>query len=172
MTETLTIARYAAAIIRRELETVKAEIVSYPDDASVWATPPGIANSAGTLALHLAGNLSAYVGAQLGKTGYVRDRDREFAARDLPRSEILKALDGALDIVESSLAPLSDADLHGRYPLAFGDTTLGTGDFLIHLVSHLGYHLGQIDYHRRLTVGGPSVKALPIPKLASVESSS
>ncbi len=160
-------ARYASAILCRGLETVKGEIAAYPDDASVWATPPGIVNSAGTLALHLAGNLSHFIGAQLGKTGYVRDREAEFAARDIPRLEILARLDAAIAAVDASLAPLTDADLHEAFPLRLGDTTVHSGDFLIHLVAHFGYHLGQIDYHRRLTCGGPTVSALLIPNLSS-----
>ena len=162
-------AQYASAILRRELESVKTEIAAYPDDAGVWATPPGITNSAGTLALHLAGNLEHFIGAQFGKTGYVREREVEFAARNIPRAEIIGKIDAAIAAVETGLSRLSDEDLHGVYPLPFGDATVHNGDFMIHLVAHLGYHLGQIDYHRRLICGGPTVPALPISKLTSAE---
>ena len=162
-------AHYASAILCRALDTVKGEIAAYPDDDSVWTTPPGIMNSAGTLALHLAGNLSHFIGAQLGKTGYVRDREAEFASRNISRVEIIQKLEAAITAGEASLAPLSDQDLHGDYPLQLGNTTVHSGDFMIHLVAHLGYHLGQIDYHRRLTCGGQTVSALLIPNLSSAE---
>ncbi|MBX9928816.1 MAG: DinB family protein [Gemmatimonadaceae bacterium] len=138
-------------ILVRDLNGVIAELEAYPDDASVWQLPAGAPNSAGTLALHLEGNLRHFIGAVLGGTGFVRDCEAEFALRDLPRAELAARLSTARGEVESTLRALAPERLNERYPLAVGGMQPPTDAFLIHLAAHLTYHLGQIDYHRRLT---------------------
>lgn len=142
-----------AAVLARELRAVRREVERYPDDAALWRALPGLPNAGGTLALHIAGNLRHYVGARLGATGYVRDRDREFAARDVPRAEILARLDAAADDVARTLAALDAAALARPYPETFAGRELTTGEYLVHLALHLAYHLGQLDYHRRAATG-------------------
>ncbi len=154
-------------LIARELATLRDELLAYPDDASVWALPAGVPNSAGTLTLHLAGNLRWFVGAQLGATAYVRDREAEFATRDLPRAELMALIERTSDEVTRSLAALDPEALDGDFPLEVGGLRLETGRFLSHIASHLAYHLGQVDYHRRIVTGNAySVGALPLPPLA------
>ena len=147
----------------RELTSLLKEIEAYPNDADVWKVPAGITNSAGTLTLHLAGNLQHFVGAGLGKTGYVRDRPREFAARDLPRAELYREIGAAMKAVELTFARLTDADCGGDFPLPLGPVTVNTGDGLIHLAAHLAYHVGQVDYHRRLITGSTHVVSVVAP---------
>lgn len=155
-----------AHLILRELDTFKRQISAFPDDSGPWVARPGVTNTAGTLALHCAGNLQHFIGARLCGTGYVRDRDREFARRDVPRSEILSELDRAADAVRL-LQARSDSDLPVVFPDPFGGKQVNTDVMLIQLAVHLSYHLGQADYHRRLTTGdttaldGVSAKALP-----------
>jgi uncharacterized damage-inducible protein DinB len=145
----------------RELRTLKREIDAYPDDASIWRTLPTIPNTAGTLALHMAGNLRHFIGAVLGGTGYVRDRDAEFARRDVPRATLHAEIDAAMRDVEAALGRLTEADLAREFPLEIAKARLNTGDFLFHLATHLSYHLGQVDYHRRAVAGsGASVGAV------------
>jgi uncharacterized damage-inducible protein DinB len=139
-----------SSILARDLLSLRKEIEAYPAEADLWLGAEGISNSGGTLALHLAGNLQHFIGAVLGKTGYVRNRDAEFAERDVPRAEVLHRIDAALAAVQDTLAGLSDADLGREYPLPVGKVRVETGDFLIHLATHLAYHLGQVDYHRRM----------------------
>jgi uncharacterized damage-inducible protein DinB len=146
-------AQNVSVILRRDLATLRRELAAYPDDASVWRVMPGTRNSAGALALHLAGNLRHFVGSVLGETGYVRDRDAEFSRRDLPRAELIAELERAEADVERTLNGLSADRLFADFPSPIGDHTVRTDDFLLHLVSHLGYHLGQVDYHRRLLTG-------------------
>jgi len=146
-------ARTVAAVRRvlvRDLGTLAGELRAYPSDEAVWRTAGAIANPAGTLALHLCGNLRHFVGATLGGTGYVRDRDAEFSRRGVPRAELLAEIDAALREVDGTLARLKDADLAGEYPLPFNGEPIGTTHFLVHLAAHLAYHLGQVNYHRRL----------------------
>src|SRR4051812_35442996 len=104
------------ALILRELRALSREVEAYPNEADLWALPPGIPNSAGTLALHVAGNLQHFIGARLGGTGYVRHRDVEFSRRDATRAELLEGLDAAARAVESTFARMSDADLAKPYP--------------------------------------------------------
>ena len=154
-------------IFLRELRALHREIEAYPNEKDIWAVPAGIGNSAGTLALHLAGNLQHYLGARLGRTNYVRNRDAEFSRRGVSRAEILEELDAANIAITRAFARISDSDLVDVYPEKISGTTITTGEWLVHLVAHMGYHLGQIDYHRRLVTGDPrtvdviSVKELP-----------
>lgn len=146
------VATYRKVIVR-DLRALAEELKAYEDEQAIWLTPPGVSNSPGTLALHLAGNLRAFIGAKLGETGYVRDRDHEFTARDVDRNELLEGIEEAVAAVEKGLTTISDQDLERDYPISFKGKTLSTGLFLTHLVAHLAYHLGQIDYHRRLVTG-------------------
>ena len=146
---------WIAGILARDLRALRREIEAFGDERDIWGVSPGISNSAGTLALHLAGNIQYYVGTVLGATGYVRDRDGEFALRDLPRTELLRQIDAALVAVERGMARVSDADLAKPYPDPPRGLVVTTRDYLIHLISHFTYHLGQVDYHRRLLTGQP-----------------
>jgi hypothetical protein len=154
-------------LITRELGAVKREIDAYPDDASLWRPIPGATNTGGTLALHLAGNLQHFFGSILGRDGYKRDRDAEFARRDISRKELIAGIDAAIVSVNRTLTGLSDRQLSSAFPEAIAKRQVATDVFLAHLASHLAYHLGQIDYHRRAvtgdsrTVDAVSVRELP-----------
>jgi hypothetical protein len=152
-------------LLLRDLASFRQELEAYPDEALIWAVPPGISNSAGTLTLHCAGNLQHFVGTRLGHTGYVRDRAAEFARRDVPRVELIAELTRASDMVSSTLNQLDPAVLETTFPDSFaGGRTVATGPFLVHLATHLTYHLGQVDYHRRLVTGAgaiPGVVGVP-----------
>ncbi|UCF18957.1 MAG: DinB family protein [Gemmatimonadota bacterium] len=153
-------------VMSRDMASLGAQIEAYPDDDAVWKLAPGIANSAGTLALHLAGNIEAYVGAGLGGSGYVRDREAEFSTRDLSRADILSRVESARAALDAALAKLGDVDLKAEYPLEVAGVRLSTGQFLVHLAGHLAYHLGQVDYHRRALAGGASIAGVQsIPAL-------
>ena len=143
------------AILQRELAAVRRSVEAYPDDASLWAMRAGLPNAGGSLVLHVAGNLQHFIGAVLGGTGYRRDRDAEFARRDVPRDELLAEIDRAADAIDRGLDPLADADeaLARPYPERVAGREVATGDFLVHLAAHLAYHLGQLDYHRRVVTG-------------------
>lgn len=137
----------------RDLAGFELELDAYRDDASVWALPTGVNNSTGTLTLHVCGNLRHFIGAVLGKSGYVRDRDAEFAVRGLQRTDLLMLLAVTRDEVARALDALDSDVLPLDFPLAIGKTTLSTGRFLVHLATHLTYHLGQADMHRRVVTG-------------------
>lgn len=156
-------------ILVRDLETLKREIAAFPDDPSAWALPPGITNSAGTLALHVAGNLRHFVGAVLGGSGYVRHRDHEFAARGVSRAALIDELDAARAALQATFSPERTIDLAADFPETVrGGFRVTTGDWLIHLATHLAFHLGQVGYLRRIVTGNPaSMGGVSIPQLAS-----
>jgi hypothetical protein len=141
------------AILDRDLRALRREIEAYPDEDSLWLQPAGISNSAGTLALHLAGNVQHYLGARLGATGYVRDRPAEFARRNVPRTEVIQQIEAARQSLVAAESRLVGSDLRGDFPEVIGNLRFEAGDYLIHLVSHFAFHLGQIDYHRRVVTG-------------------
>jgi uncharacterized damage-inducible protein DinB len=154
-------------LINRELTSLRDELLAYPNEADLWQVPKGIPNSAGNLALHLVGNLRFFIGTQLGATGYVRDRDAEFAKKGVPRAEIVQGIETTIDEVTRTLATLDPATLEKPFPVEIGGNRLQTDMFLQHLASHLAYHLGQIDYHRRVVTGNSvSVGAIPVPPIA------
>ena len=153
--------------MKRDIAAVRRQIEAYPDDESLWKVVPATPNTGGTLGLHLAGNLQHFFGAVLAKDGYVRDRDAEFALRNVGRAEILRGLDDAAASVEKTLKGMDDVDLQLPYPEPIAKRKVNTGVFLFHLAVHLGYHLGQLDYHRRAAtkdergIDAVSVRELP-----------
>jgi uncharacterized damage-inducible protein DinB len=161
-------ATHVTTILTRELRALARELEAYPDDGAVWRSFPGVLNCAGTLALHLTGNIQHYVGAVLGGTEYRRDRTAEFARRDVPRRELAEEIERAIAAVRHALPQLTDEALHDDYPQAVADRTVATDEFLLHLVSHLSWHLGQVDYHRRMVTGRPGkIGAVAVGELAS-----
>jgi uncharacterized damage-inducible protein DinB len=147
------IAAFVASMLERELRALRREVEAYPDERQLWQELPGVGNTGGTLALHIAGNLQHYIGARLGGTGYVRDRPAEFSRRGVSRVELLEEIDAARTAVAAALARLTEADLHRVFPEPIGGVEVETGEYLIHLAVHATYHLGQIDLHRRVVTG-------------------
>lgn len=142
-----------AALFRRDLPRLLQQLDAI-EDRHLWTVLPGVANSAGTLMLHLNGNLREFVGRQLGGVDYTRDRTREFAATDVPRAELAADLTGLVALIPGVLEQLS-AD---RWDDMFPEQVLPGGpitnrQFVMHLYGHLSYHLGQIDYLRRALSG-------------------
>jgi len=161
-----TAADFSLSLVR-ELEGFKRELALFPDDESVWSTLPGVTNSAGNLALHLAGNLQHFIGAVLGGSGYVRNRELEFGQRSGPRENVYAELDAAIAVVRRVLPDLSDATLEGDFPEAVMGTKFRTGMFLVHLCAHAGFHLGQAGYLRRILTGDTrSSNPIPLGPLA------
>jgi uncharacterized damage-inducible protein DinB len=148
-------------ILIRDLRATEKQIAAYPDDASLWKVAPGISNSGGTLALHMAGNLRHFIGTVLAGGTYVRNRDTEFSATGMTRAEVIAQIREAIKELDEALPKIEPAQLARTYPVPVRDRRLRTADFLVHLAVHLTYHLGQLDYHRRLLTPEPkSVETL------------
>ena len=144
VTETL------AALFKRDLTKLYTEIEQYNSEEKLWATEQSIANSAGNLCLHLVGNLKTYIGAELGGFAYTRNRELEFSLKGVPKAELLAMVAETRTIVDETLRTLPATSLQQEYPLLVFTEKTSTEYLLIHLVAHLSYHLGQINYHRRL----------------------
>jgi uncharacterized damage-inducible protein DinB len=137
-------------LLLRDLRKLEEEIRLFPDDASVWSIRGDIKNPAGNLCLHLCGNLQHYIGRVLGGTAYIRNRDNEFAAKNVSRSQLHDEIQRAAQAVAETLESLDPGVLLKEYPEKVFDYPMTTMHFLIHLEAHLGYHLGQVNYHRRM----------------------
>jgi len=137
-------------LFNRELNKLKQEIELYKEESRLWIIDKAIANSAGNLCLHLVGNLNTYIGKELGGTGYIRNRELEFSQKNIPRYELLKMIDETILVVDKVLDTVTNQQLEEEYPVVVFAEKMSTGFFLIHLIAHLTYHLGQINYHRRL----------------------
>lgn len=138
-------------LFERDLSKLEQEIAAYETSAGIWRVAPGITNAAGNLCLHLCGNLQHFVGAVLGKTGYVRNRELEFSARNVPTEDLLVLISSTRRIIVTVIAGFTEEELEDIYPEKVFSDGMTTGHFLVHLSTHLSYHLGQINYHRRLT---------------------
>jgi hypothetical protein len=144
LAETLT------TLFTRDLHKLMTEIESYQNEANIWRIEKSISNAAGNLCLHLIGNLNTYIGAVLGNTGYIRNRDAEFSLKDVPRMELMEKIEATIDLVTKVIPTISAEQFNSEYPLLVLKEKTSTQFFLVHLTTHLAYHLGQINYHRRL----------------------
>ena len=134
----------------RDLLKLKEEITSYADESKIWVIHGDIKNSAGNLTLHLIGNINHFIGAILGKSGYMRERDREFSDKNIPRDLLIANIDKTILVVKNTLRDINDDMLYKDYPIEKHGKIVTIEHMLLHLLSHLNYHLGQVNYHRRL----------------------
>lgn len=137
-------------LYKRDLGTVIKELQSYKKESHIWSVQKDVTNCTGNLVLHVVGNLNHFIGAVLGNTGYIRQRDLEFSKKNTPIKELIVMLDATIDMIETTLSNLSEVDLQNEYRRNPFEDYMTTEYFLLHLKSHLSYHLGQINYHRRL----------------------
>ncbi|WP_250252481.1 DUF1572 family protein [Chryseobacterium sp. Marseille-Q3244] len=138
------------SLYNRDLNKLKTEIEAYQKEENLWKVDKNISNSAGNLCLHLIGNLNHFIGTYLGNTGYVRNRELEFSLKDVPRAELIDKIEATATMIDFVVSQLPESEMEKEYPLVVFEDKMTTGYFLIHLLSHLDYHLGQINYHRRL----------------------
>jgi len=138
------------SLFNRDLNKLKDEIEAYQTESQLWVIDKNITNSAGNLCLHLIGNLNTYIGAVLANTGYVRDRPLEFSSKDVRKDELITRIEETILMVNHTLDILKEIDLEAIYPQIVFEKEMKSGFFLVHLSTHLAYHLGQINYHRRL----------------------
>ena len=142
--------QYLKPLFQRDLMNLKKEISAYSNEEIIWKIEGNISNSAGNLCLHLVGNLNHFIGAVLGETGYIRKREEEFSLKGLPVSSLVEEVENTLRVVNNVLDNLTAAQVEEEYPIVLFMDKMTTGLFLVHLYGHLNYHLGQINYQRRL----------------------
>jgi len=137
-------------LYERDLNRLIREIDQYEVEEDLWIGRNEIKNSAGNLALHLCGNLQHFIGAVIGDSGYIRERDNEFADRNIPVSVIKDRIHKTIEVIQETLGSIDPKQLEGAYPHEIFGHQMSTNYFIVHLYGHLNYHLGQINYHRRL----------------------
>ncbi|MCK8522832.1 DUF1572 family protein [Aquimarina sp. D1M17] len=133
-----------------ELNTLITELELYKNEENIWRIDKNVSNSAGNLSLHLIGNLHTYIGKEIGKTGYIRNRELEFSQKNVSRTTLIDGIHETKEMIKKSLLSISDDELRNNYPILKFSKAEANEYLLVHLLKHLTYHLGQINYHRRL----------------------
>jgi len=134
----------------RDLDKLIEEMNLYKNENDIWKTKKGINNSAGNLVLHLLGNLNHFIGKTLGNIDYMRNRDEEFSLKNIPREKLIADINSLKETIKNTLPKLSHEDLKKDFALKIRDESFSTENMLIYLLAHLNYHLGQINYLRRM----------------------
>ena len=147
-----------AALFDRDLSRLVQEIEAFPNDEALWQTLPGVTNSAGNLALHIEGNLREYIGRQLGKLAYSRKRSLEFSLKGIRREELSSRIAELKHLIPSIVEDLSSDQMKMEYPEVVLEVATSTEKFLMHLYGHLNWHLGQVDYLRRIITGDGAIQ--------------
>lgn len=142
-------------LFERDLTRLIQEIEAFPSDEALWEVRDGVTNSAGNLALHLEGNLREFIGRQLGGVPYQRERDKEFSTRQLSRAELARRIGEVRGLVPAIVAAM---DAGAVFPQNVLGVEMTNHEFVIHLYGHLNWHLGQIDYLRRVLTGDGALK--------------
>lgn len=141
--------RSIVQVFEKDLNRLKIEIEAFEVEENLWLKSDGINNSAGNLCLHIIGNLNNYIGAILGNTGYIRNRPLEFTEK-ITKNNLLEKIEKTQVVVFKTLESLNPDHLERIYPEDVLGYRMTTEYFIIHLLGHLNYHLGQINYHRRI----------------------
>lgn len=149
-----------AALFRRDLTQLVRQIAAFRTTSDLWIKPEGAGNSVGNLALHLNGNLREYIGRQLGNAAYIRYRDLEFEAMGDSIETLMGKIEPLPELICGIVSGLSSETLDSLYPENVLGIPLTTRQFLIHLLSHLNYHLGQIDAIRRIVTQGEAISSV------------
>jgi hypothetical protein len=136
-----------ANFYERDIRKLIEEINLFTPEEDLWKTKGSIKNSCGNLALHIIGGLNYLVGAKLGNTGYIRDRDLEFTRKDVERKFLVTQLEELIPMIRETLRNLN---MKADYPIPFDDAIRSNDYVLTQLSLHLNYHLGQVNYLRRI----------------------
>jgi hypothetical protein len=137
-----------AGFYERDLRRLIDEINAFKNEANLWKTQGSVKNSSGNLALHIIGGTNFFLGATLAKNGYVRNRDLEFTQKGMERKLIVAQLEALITLATQTLNAQEDMD--AEFPVAFDGAKNSKAYVLVQLLAHLNYHLGQINYLRRL----------------------
>lgn len=138
-----------AKLFDRDLEKLGEELNAYHHEDDIWILEGSIKNTAGNLAMHICGNLQHFIGAVLADTGYKRNRSFEFEGK-MTRAEILEEVRETRNVIASFFKRVDSSIYESTYPLEVFGFKMTTFFFITHLQGHLNYHLGQVNYHRRL----------------------
>jgi hypothetical protein len=136
-----------ANFYERDISRLIEEVNLFKNEENLWKTHGSIKNSSGNLVLHIIGGSNYLIGTLLAQTGYVRDRDQEFIKKGVPRSELVAQLEALSQLITQTLNAIN---LEAEYPIMFDDMNVPNSYVLTQLLVHLNYHLGQVNYLRRM----------------------
>jgi len=137
-------------LFEKDINKLIEEIDLFKNEDDIWKVKEGVTNSAGNLSLHLIGNLNHFIGATLGNSGYVRERDKEFSKKNIPRKQLIESLNNTLAVIKNTLTALPEENLRKDFPVAINQQIFSTGYMITYLLNHFNYHLGQVNYLRRM----------------------
>jgi len=139
-----------ASLYERDLRNLIKEIMSFRNEENLWKTYGTIKNSSGNLALHIIGGLNYLIGTTLAHTGYIRNRDQEFTDKEMGRKLIVEQLEELIPMINQTVNSLTPEQLESTYPRFFDKEDATNSYVLTQLLLHLNYHLGQVNYLRRI----------------------
>ena len=139
-----------ADLYERDLRKLIEEVKLFNNEEDLWKTHGSIKNSSGNLVSHIIGGLNHFVGATLAKTGYVRNRDQEFAIKNVNRKDLVAQLEELIPLINKTLNGLTPEQMEAPFPIVFDRPGSSTSYVLLQLLLHLNYHLGQVNYLRRM----------------------
>lgn len=142
--------RLFLGFFERDIDKVILEIQGFPDEKHLWLTSGTVRNSAGNLCLHITGALNYFIGNILGNTNYVRHYEEEFTTKDIPKDQLISAISSAKAMVKTTFLNMSNEDFSKIYPNKLKGKEIPAYWFLVHLLTHVNYHLGQMNYIRRI----------------------
>jgi uncharacterized protein DUF1572 len=139
-----------ASFYERDIRKLIEEVDQFKNEENLWKIQGEIKNSSGNLVLHIIGGLNYLIGTKLSNTGYIRNRDQEFIQKGIPRKELVAQLEKLIPLIKETLNALPGESIEDEYPILFDDAKRSKSYVLVQLLAHLNYHLGQLNYLRRI----------------------
>ncbi|HEV2478275.1 MAG TPA: DUF1572 family protein [Puia sp.] len=139
-----------ANFYERDLRKLIEEVNAFKNEADLWKIQGTVKNSCGNLVSHIIGGLNHYIGTTLAHTGYVRNRDLEFSVKGTPRKELVAQLEALIPMIKKTLEAFTPEKMEAEFPLPFDGAKNSNTYVLTQLLVHTNYHLGQVNYLRRI----------------------
>jgi len=139
-----------AAFYERDISKLIEEVSLFKNEEDLWRIQGSVKNPAGNLALHIIGGLNHLIGATLARTGYVRNRDQEFTRKGVERKVLVAQLEELIPMINKTINALTPEQMEAEYPIFFDKPKTSVSYVLVQLFAHLNYHLGQVNYLRRM----------------------
>ncbi len=136
-----------ANFYERDIRKLIEEVSLFKEEQNLWKTLGSVKNSGGNLVLHIIGGMNYLIGTLLIQTGYVRDRDQEFIRKGVDRKDLIDQLEQLIPVI---ITALNTIHMEADYPIIFDGKTRSNSYVLMQLSLHLNYHLGQVNYLRRI----------------------
>src|ERR1700755_1327533 len=108
-----------ANLYERDLRKVIEEVNAFKNEEDLWKIQGSIKNSCGNLVSHLIGGMNHHIGATLGHTGYVRNRELEFSVKGTPKKELVAQLEALILVIRTTLDGFTPETIEAEFPYPF-----------------------------------------------------